>query len=218
MRTYDITLTITPQTIVWPGDSPVKITKTSSIASGDNANVSEISMSCHTGTHVDAPDHFLNNGITVDDLSLDLLVGRAYVLHLPNVSMITASVLMQAEIPPRTRRLLFKTRNSDLWANGNTEFQTDFVALSVDAAELLVDRNVKLVGIDYLSIAPYKMGTPVHTILLNAGVVVLEGLDLSKVSQGRYTLHCLPLKLGGAEGSPDAGGTCGGVDPSVLVV
>jgi arylformamidase len=202
MRTYDITLTITPQTIVWPGDSPVKITHTSSIDSGDNANVSEISMSCHTGTHVDAPDHFLNNGITVDDLSLELLVGRAYVLYLPDVNMITASVLMQAEIPPRTRRLLFKTRNSDLWASGNREFQTDFVALSVDAAELLVDRNVKVVGIDYLSIAPYKMGTPVHTILLNAGVVVIEGLDLSKVSQGRYTLHCLPLKLGGVEGAP----------------
>lgn len=202
MRTYDITLTVSPQSIVWPGDTPVVIKHTSSIASGDNANVSEISMSCHTGTHVDAPNHFLNNGVTVDDLSLDLLVGRAYVLHLPDVSMITASVLMQADIPPRTRRLLFKTRNSDLWANGNKEFQTDFVALSVDAAELLVDRNVKVVGIDYLSIAPYKMGTPVHTILLNAGVVVIEGLDLSKVSQGRYTLHCLPLKLGGADGAP----------------
>jgi arylformamidase len=202
MRTYDITLTITPQSIVWPGDAPVVIKHTSSIALGDNANVSEISMSCHTGTHVDAPHHFLNNGVTVDDLSLDLLVGRAYVLHLPDVNMITASVLMQADIPPRTRRLLFKTRNSDLWANGNREFQTDFVALSVDAAELLVDRNVKVVGIDYLSIAPYKMGTPVHTILLNAGVVVIEGLDLSQVSQGRYTLHCLPLKLGGTDGAP----------------
>ncbi len=202
MRTYDITLTINPQSIVWPGDPPVRITHTSSIAAGDNANVSEISMSCHTGTHVDAPDHFLNNGIKVEDLSLDLLVGRAYVLDLPDVSMITASVLMHAEIPPRTRRLLFKTRNSLLWANGNMEFQTDFVGLSVDAAELLVDRNVKVVGIDYLSIAPYKMSSPVHSILLSAGVVVIEGLDLSKVSQGRYTLHCLPLKLGGVEGAP----------------
>lgn len=202
MRTYDITLTITPHSIVWPGDPPVNIKRTSSIAAGDNANVSELTMSCHTGTHVDAPDHFLNNGITVEDLSLDLLVGRAYVLHLPNVNLITASVLMDADIPPRTRRLLFKTRNSEYWANGSKEFQTDFVGLSVDAAELLVDRNVRLVGIDYLSIAPYKMGVPVHTILLSAGVVVIEGLDLSKVSQGRYTLHCLPLKLGGVEGAP----------------
>lgn len=202
MRTYDITLTITPQMVVWPGDPPVIMQQTSSIASGDSANVSQISMSCHTGTHVDAPDHFLNNGKTIESLSLDLLVGRAYVLHLPDVNLITASILMDADIPPRTRRLLFKTRNSDFWANGNKEFQTDFVGLSVDAAELLVDRNVKLVGIDYLSIAPFKMGKPVHTILLDAGMVVIEGLDLSQVSQGRYTLHCLPLKLGGAEGAP----------------
>jgi arylformamidase len=202
MRTYDITLTITPQLIVWPGDSPVVIKRTSSIALGDNSNVSQVTMSCHTGTHVDAPHHFLNNGKTVDNLSLDLLIGRAYVLYLPDINMITASILMDADIPPRTRRLLFKTRNSDYWANGNNEFQTDFVGLSVDAAELLVDRNVKLVGIDYLSIAPYKMSTPVHTILLNAGMVVIEGLDLSQVSQGRYTLHCLPLKLGGADGAP----------------
>jgi len=202
MRTYDVTLTITPQMIVWPGDPPVIMEHTSSIASGDTANVSQISMSCHTGTHVDAPDHFLNNGKTVENLSLDLLVGRAYVLHLPDINLITASILMDADIPPRTRRLLFKTKNSDLWAKGNREFQADFVGLSVDAAELLVDRNVKLVGVDYLSVAPFKMGKPVHTILLNAGVVVIEGLDLSNVSQGRYTLHCLPLKLGGADGAP----------------
>jgi len=202
MRTYDITLTISPDMIVWPGDPSVNMKRLSSIASGDNANVSQISMSCHTGTHVDAPDHFLNNGKTVESLSLDLLIGRAYVLHLPDVNLITASVLMDADIPPRTRRLLFKTRNSDFWANGNKEFQTDFVGISVDAAELLVDRNVKVVGIDYLSIAPFKLGKPVHTILLDAGMVVIEGLDLSRVSQGRYTLHCLPLKLGGADGAP----------------
>jgi arylformamidase len=202
MRTYDITLTITPDMTIWPGDPKVSIQHTSSMDSGDNANVSQISMSCHTGTHVDAPHHFLNNGKTVEDLSLDLLVGRAYVLYLPEVSQITASVLRYAEIPPRTRRLLFKTSNSDLWKNGQHEFKQDFVALSVDAAEWLVDRNVRLVGIDYLSIAPYHLGTPVHTILLDAGVVVIEGLDLSKVSPGRYTLHCLPLKLGGADGAP----------------
>jgi len=202
MRTYDITLTITPQSVVWPGDSPVSVKRTSSIDSGDSSNVSEISMSCHTGTHVDAPDHFLNNGVTVEDLSLDLLVGRVYVLYLPDVNLITASVLMDADIPPRTRRLLFKTRNSLYWAEGKTDFKTDFVGLSVDAAELLVDRNVRLLGIDYLSIAPYKLRVPIHTILLAAGVVILEGLDLSQVSQGRYTLHCLPLKLGGVEGAP----------------
>ncbi len=202
MRTYDITLTISPDMPVWPGDTPPRLTRTGSIAQGGSSNTSEICMSVHTGTHVDAPDHFLDNGHTIEKLSLETMVGRAYVLHLPDVDVITAAVLSQAEIPPRTRRLLFKTRNSEYWARGEKKFQTDFVALSVDAAELLVDRNVKLIGVDYLSVAPYTKGAAVHQILLKAGVVVVEGLDLSRVSQGRYTLHCLPLKLAGSDGAP----------------
>ena len=202
MRTYDITLTISPNMPVWPGDTPPRLVRTGSIAQGKNSNTSEICMSVHTGTHVDAPDHFLDDGRTVEKLSIDMMVGRAYVLHLPDVDLITAAVLSQAEIPPRTRRLLFKTRNSEYWARGENKFQTNFVALSADAAELLVDRNVKLVGVDYLSVAPYKNSRATHQILLKAGVVVVEGLDLSRVSQGRYTLHCLPLKLAGSDGAP----------------
>ena len=202
MRTYDITLTISPNMPVWPGDTPPRLVRTGSISQGENSNTSEICMSVHTGTHVDAPDHFLDDGRTVEKLSIDMMVGRAYVLHLPDVDLITAAVLSQAEIPPRTRRLLFKTRNSEYWARGENKFQTNFVALSADAAELLVDRNVKLVGVDYLSVAPYKNSRATHQILLKAGVVVVEGLDLSRVSQGRYTLHCLPLKLAGSDGAP----------------
>jgi arylformamidase len=202
MRTYDLTLTITAEMPVWPGDTKPTLVRNSSIAAGDSANTSQITMSCHTGTHVDAPDHFMGDGRTVEKLSMDVLIGRAYVLHLPDVDLITAAVLQAAEIPPRTRRLLFKTRNSDYWARGEMAFQTDFVGMSADGAEFLVDRNVKLVGIDYLSVAPYKASAPTHTIFLKAGVVVVEGLDLSRVSQGRYTLHCLPLKLGGSDGAP----------------
>lgn len=202
MRTYDVTLTVSAEMPIWPGDAPPQLIRTDSLAAGGTANTSQIIMSVHTGTHVDAPDHFLGNGKTVESLSIDLLVGRAYVLHLPDVELITAAVLDRAEIPPRTRRLLFKTRNSDYWARGEKTFQTDFVALSADGAGWLVDRNFRLVGIDYLSIAPYHASTPTHRILLEAGVVVLEGLDLSKVSQGRYTLTCLPLKLQGSDGAP----------------
>jgi arylformamidase len=154
------------------------------------------------GTHVDAPDHFLNNGKTVEKLLLSVLSGRAYVLYLPEVDLITASILKKAEIPPRTRRILFKTRNSDYWTRQLREFQTDFVALSPDAAQYLVDRSVKLIGIDYLSIAPYHQGLLTHQILLKAGIVILEGLDLSAVSPGRYSLYCLPLKLAGSDGAP----------------
>ena len=202
MRTYDITLTISSDLPTWPGDPRVELERVSKIEEGSNANVSRVDMGVHTGTHVDAPFHFLQDGSTVDKLDLSLLVGRAYVLHLPDVELITASVLEEAQIPPRTRRVLFKTRNSDYWAEGNTDFQTDFVGLSEDGADYLVRRGVKLVGIDYLSIAPYKQSRPTHEKLLNGGVVIVEGLDLGEVSQGRYTIYCLPLKLGNSDGAP----------------
>jgi arylformamidase len=202
MHIYDITLTLSPDLPVWLGDPAYEIERVQRIDKGDNANVSSFRMSAHMGTHVDAPDHFLNNGKTVEQLSLSILNGRAYVLHLPDVNLITAEILENAEIPPRTRRILFKTHNSDYWAQQLKEFQTNFVALSPDAAQYLVDRGVKLVGIDYLSIAPYRQGLHTHQILLKAGIVILEGLDLSTVSQGRYSLYCLPLKLAGSDGAP----------------
>ena len=154
------------------------------------------------GTHVDAPDHFLGNGQTVESLPLSILCGRAYVLNLPEIDLITANILQNADIPPRTRRILFKTRNSVYWSDKDLKFQTDFVALSPDGAEYLVSRRVKLVGIDYLSIAPYKQSRPTHEILLKAGIVILEGLDLSAVTQGRYSLYCLPLKVADSDGAP----------------
>jgi arylformamidase len=202
MHTYDITLTLSPDLPCWPGDTAYELERVQKMDAGDTANVSSLKMSAHMGTHVDAPDHFLNNGKTVEKLALSVLSGRAYVLYLPGVDLITAAILEKAEIPPRTRRILFKTRNSEYWTRQLKEFQTDFVALSPDAAQYLVDRGVKLVGIDYLSIAPYHQGLVTHQILLKAGIVILEGLDLSAVSQGRYSLYCLPLKLAGSDGAP----------------
>jgi len=188
---------------VWPGDPPVILERVGKMEEGDESNITHMSMSAHTGTHVDAPYHFLGgNAMQVDRLPLKLLTGRAYVLFLPEANIITASLLEKAEIPPRTRRLLFKTRNSAHWADPTKGFQTDFVAISADGAQHLVERGVKLVGVDYLSVAPYHDSVSTHQILLKAGVVVLEGLDLSGVSQGRYTLHCLPLKLVGSDGAP----------------
>jgi arylformamidase len=202
MKTYDISVPITPGMVVWPGDPAVSMQRVSKIEAGDNANVTHLSLSAHTGTHVDAPYHFLPNGDTLEKVPLSQMMGRAYVLHLPAVDLISAEVLEQAEIPPRTRRILFKTRNSEIWERGETEFQTDFVALSPDGAQYLVDRGVKMVGIDYLSIAPFKQSRPVHEILLKAGVFILEGVNLSEVAQGRYTLYCLPLNLQGVDGAP----------------
>ena len=202
MRTYDITLTISPELPTWPGDPGIEIERVEKIEHGSNANVSRVDMGVHTGTHVDAPYHFLQDGVTVDQLNLSLLTGRAYVLHLPDVDIITAAVLEEAQIPPRTRRVLFKTSNSDLWAEGESDFQSDFVGLSEDGAEYLVRRGVKLVGMDYLSIAPFKNSRPTHERLLEAGVVVVEGLNLTEVEQGRYTIYCLPLKIANSDGAP----------------
>lgn len=204
MRTYDVTLTIAPELPVWPGDPPIELERISKIEVGDSANVSRINMTVHVGTHVDAPYHFLGGDtMTVDLLPLNILIGRAYVLQLPgNVDLITAEILERCEIPARTRRLLFKTRNSDLWRQPATGFQTDYVALSPDGAQYLVDRGIKLVGIDYLSIAAFNEGAATHEILMRAGIVIIEGLNLSEVGQGRYSLYCLPLKISGSDGAP----------------
>jgi arylformamidase len=204
MRTYDISLTISPNLPIWPGDTPISIERTEKIEQGSDANVTRLEMSAHVGTHVDAPYHFLGGeAATVEQLPLNILYGRAYVLQIEDeVDLITKSVLKNAAIPLRIRRLLLKTRNSLYWAGGETKFQEEFVALSEDGAQYLVDRGIRLIGIDYLSVAPFSDTGPTHKVLLSAGVVILEGLNLSFVSPGRYTLYCLPIKIKGADGAP----------------
>lgn len=202
MHTYDISLTISPDMPTWPGDPAVVLHRVEKMEQGAESNVTKIEMSVHTGTHVDAPYHFNPGGKSVEHMSLRNLTGRAYVLDLPHVDKITAEILENSDLPPRTRRLLLKTRNSTFWAKQEKEFQTNFVAVCEDAAEYLVKRGVKLIGVDYLSVAPFNQIKATHEIFLNAGVVIVEGLDLSDVSQGRYTLYCLPLKIRGSDGAP----------------
>jgi arylformamidase len=203
MPIYDISLTISPSMPVWPNDPMVELTLAESMDRGDHVNVTKLSMSAHTGTHVDAPHHFLNNHKTVENLPLDVLTGPCYVLQLPDdVDEINAEVLERMPIGDGTRRLLFGTSNSRLWAKGENQFYQDFVAVSEDGAEWLVDHGIELVGVDYLSVAPFGESTPTHTVLLEAGVVVVEGLNLAQVPRGFYDLYCLPLKLSGADGAP----------------
>jgi arylformamidase len=131
-----------------------------------------------------------------------VLVGRVYVVHLPRADVLDARVLDAAGIPPRTRRVLFRTRNSTQWARGERGFRKDYIAVAPSGAEWLVRKGVHLVGVDYLSVAPFEKTEETHRILLGAGVVVVEGLYLADVKQGRYTLYCLPLKLIGSDGAP----------------
>ncbi len=203
MTIYDISITISPTLPTWPGDPALALEQIESMDKGASANVTRIGASVHLGTHVDAPHHFLNDGRTVESLPLSVLTGPCYVTQLPDgVDAITAEVLDRTEITSDMKRVLFGTRNSHLWAKGESQFQTDFVAITEDGAEWLVERGVQLVGVDYLSVAPYGDSAPTHTVLLKAGVVIVEGLNLSQISRGFYDLYCLPLKIADSDGAP----------------
>ena len=202
MRIYDISVGISPELPVWPGDPPVKLERVQSLEKGADANVSRLALGVHVGTHVDAPLHFVQAGGSVERIALKRLIGRAYVVHLGKATVIDARTLEKAGIPPRTKRVLFKTQNSGFWGSRDLRFRRDFVAVDASGAEWLVRKGVQLVGVDYLSVAPFDDPVTTHRILLGAGIVIVEGLNLSAVKQGRYTLYCLPLKLMGSDGAP----------------
>jgi len=202
MKYYDITLPISDSLVLWPGDPPVQISQPSNIERGDTATITRISMGAHTGTHVDAPLHFIKDGGAVDTLLLDDLIGEAVVIDATGNSEISASVLGNLGIPPGTKRILFKTDNSRHWERKESAFFTDYVAISDDGAVWLIENGCTVVGIDYLSIAPFYDTVSTHKTFLKAGVIVIEGIDLSSISPGNYHLICLPLKLQGGEGAP----------------
>jgi arylformamidase len=203
MTIYDISLSISPNLPTWPGDPGLKLEQYASMDKGDHYNATQISSSVHLGTHVDAPRHFLNDGSAVEQLRLEVLTGPCYVTQLPDgIEAITAEVLDRTEITSEMKRVLFGTSNSHYWAKGESKFQTDFVAITEDGAEWLVERGVQLVGVDYLSVAPYNDSIPTHAALLKAGVVIVEGLNLSNIMRGFYDLYCLPLKIAGSDGAP----------------
>jgi len=203
MTIHDISVTISPNLPTWPGDPGLELKQFESMDKGSSTNCTSISTSVHLGTHVDAPHHFLNDGRTVEQLPLEVLTGPCYVIQLPDgIDAISSDVLERTEITSDMKRILFGTSNSHFWAKGELEFQTDFVAISEDGAEWLVEHGVQLVGVDYLSVAPYGDSAPTHSVLLKAGVVVVEGLNLSQVTRGFYDLYCLPLKIAGSDGAP----------------
>lgn len=201
-RIYDISLPISESLVVWPGDPPVRITQSSHLDRGDVATVSRLDMGAHAGTHVDAPVHFIHGGAGAEALDLHVLVGPALVVHALEADALSAAVLEGLSIPPGTERVLFRTRSSDRWAQGDQQFDEDYVAIAEDGAMWLVERGVRLVGVDYLSVAPFPEQVATHRILLGAGVIAVEGLDLSEISPGTYQLVCLPLKLVGGDGAP----------------
>ena len=202
MAIYDISLSISESLVVWPGDPAIRITHPAHLERGNGLTLSRLDLGAHTGTHVDAPAHFVRGGDGVDRLDLGVLVGPALVVHAREAEALSAEVLEALDIPPGTERVLFHTRNSELWSRGEEEFYKGFVAIPQDGAHWLVERGVRLVGVDYLSIGPFADPAPTHHILLRAGVIAVEGLNLSGVAPGVYQLVCLPLKIAGADGAP----------------
>ncbi len=195
MKPIDISVAIRDAMTVYRGNPPVRIRPAMTLAK-DGVNLSEICLGSHTGTHVDAPSHFIKGGRGVDRLDLDLFLGPAWVADLRRVKQgIDAAALEAARIPKGISRVLLRTRNSRLWHPARP-FTTEFVYLALDGADWLLQRGVRLVGIDYLSIEGFHVaGAPTHHRLLGAGVPIVEGLDLFRITPGRWQMVALPLRI-----------------------
>jgi len=200
VKIYDATLAIHEKMIVFPGDPPFKKEPVSRIRTGDDFNLSTITMGTHLGTHVDPPAHFIDKGATVDQIELNTLVGPGVVADLRGCTQIDRRALEQAAVADY-KRVLLKTDNGPLLLASS--YQAAGVYLTEDGARYLVDSGVRLVGIDSLSIEhPESKGSPVHHLLLEAGVLVVEGARLVDIPAGEYEIFCLPLKIKGADGAP----------------
>jgi arylformamidase len=217
MQIIDITVALSAELPTYPGDCPFELTPWNRIAAGDEANVSRLNFCNHAGTHLDPPRHFDDAGLTVDEIPLERLIGKALVLEVEGHPHIGRAELERLPLAG-VERLLLKTGNSRLWSRHG--FRDDFTALTVDGAQFLVEVGVQLVGIDYLSVEPMDGDGTVHRTLLENGILVVEGLDLSEVKPGEYELICLPLKIKGGDGAPvrallrgGAGGAQAGFDP-----
>jgi arylformamidase len=191
MEIIDISIPIHTGMVTYPGDPEVRLERVESIADGDSANISKLDFGVHSGTHVDAPVHFLDGTAGADELPLDVLNGPCEVVTVEKLDAHAAE-----SVPDGVERVLFRTPNSELWAQDS--FAERFERLNGAAAEALVERGVRLVGVDYLSVGDHDA----HRALLGAGVVALEGLDLRGVEAGPYELRCLPLRLVGSDGAP----------------
>ena len=206
MKIIDISVPITTTMPVWPGDPAVDLTQVSAIAQGDSANVTRMTMGVHTGTHIDAPKHFIDSGMTVDQIPLKKLIGEALVIEIdPAVAVITEHFLKthpQIHLLAETKKALFQTRNSKYWKQNPAIFVPDYVGIDTSGAQFLRQFGLDLIGIDYLSIAPIGETERPHQVLLSDGIIILEGLNLSRVPGGVYNLFCLPLNISGCEGAP----------------
>jgi len=197
----DISVPVHSGMVHWPKDPEIKVERVMEMARGDVCNVSHLSLGAHTGTHMDAPLHFIAKGKSIDQLPFEATIGLTRVIEIADEESIKPEELRPHRIKAG-ERILFKTRNSEESWRTN-EFDEDFVYISREGAQFLAERKVRTVGVDYLSVGGYKRdGVETHHALLGAGIWVIEGLNLARVKPGQYELVCLPIKLEGAEGAP----------------
>jgi len=198
----DVSLTLKTDVMHWPGDPPVLIERVRDMNAGDTVNLTKITMGAHSGTHIDAPRHFIKSGKGADRISLDALIGPARVIGISARNAIRKEDLARHRIK-KGERILLRTRNSTKKIFYKDAFTEDFVYLDKTAAEFLVERGIRTIGVDYLSVGGYKKdGHDVHKTLLGAGILVIEGLDLSPILPGRYDMICLPVKILDSDGAP----------------
>jgi arylformamidase len=202
-KMYDVSLLINASLPVWPGDPPASLKRVQKISRGDPANVSALLTNVHIGTHIDAPCHFIDDSYGIDQIPVEVLIGEGQVVEIPGeVRVIDVDVISAAGVKDGIQRVLFKTSNSRYWDRKDDEFHKDFVGLDKGAARYLIENGVRLIGADYLSVAPFSDLVPTHIALLEAGVVIVEGLNLTDVPAGLYQVICLPIRLEGSDGAP----------------
>ena len=200
MKLIDVSVPLDQSLASYPNNLPFSLEAIKRIARGDSSNVSALHMSAHTGTHVDSPRHFYDEGTGTEALALEMLIGRTRVIELRARAGITAEELAAVDLSEDVR-VLIKTPNSKLW--GDPEFHKDYVGVTESGAKYLVDHGIKVVGVDYLSVEVFKTpGAPAHHVLLGGGTIVIEGLNLRDVEPGIYDLCCLPLRVIGSDGAP----------------
>ena len=200
MKLIDVSVPLDALLPTYPNNTPFTLEPIKRMARGDSSNVSTLHMSAHTGTHVDAPRHFFDEGSGTEALPLELLIGRARVIQIDSRAGVAAEDLDAIDLSDDIR-ILIKTHNSRLW--GSPEFHTDYVGVTESGAKHLVEHGIKVVGVDYLSVEQFRHpGAPAHHVLLGAGTIVIEGLDLRDVDPGVYEMFCLPLRVVGSDGAP----------------
>ncbi|MGQ0669131.1 MAG: cyclase family protein [Actinomycetota bacterium] len=203
-RVIDVSLPIGPDLLVWPGDPPVELTPRLQLSKGDPANVSELRLGTHTGTHVDPPLHFIDGAAAIDEVPLDALYGEAVVADARGMrGQLGPAELEALAIPDGVKRLLLKSDNSEMWRSFPAKFPDEYVCLSPEGARWVVERGIRLIGVDFLSVemkgAPEH---PTHVELLKNGVVIVEGLNLGDVEPGGYLFGAFPLRIAGGDGGP----------------